>query len=70
MKKSELKKLVKALPPKWSETISLKTGYSIIHVSSVLYGRRNNDIIIKAAIELAEQYKNEKISASEKIKFL
>lgn len=65
-----LKKLRRSLPKKASRIIAERTGKSLSTVEKVLGGTRSNEMIIDAAILLAEKYKQNKLSRKEKIEAL
>lgn len=51
----ELKNIVDALPKKGVSKIAKKTGLSHTMVSLVLNGKRENDTVIDAALDLIEE---------------
>lgn len=53
----ELEKLRIALPKNWKSTLATRTGFSDVYVWEVLNGKKNNLIIIDAAISLAKEEK-------------
>jgi len=65
MTKENLKKLKKRLPFKWGTLLSNKTGFAKVTVLKVLNAGYENDIILDAAIALAEE--NEKKIQSRKL---
>jgi len=67
MNKTDLKKLRKRLPRSWAKLIAEKLNLSPIYVFKVLSGDRNNDTVILAAIDLAEESKEEKEKMRERI---
>jgi len=62
---SLLVKLRNKLPKDYKESLSKETGYSESYIYHVVTGKRNNEIIIKAAIELAKKSQT-KFSSIEK----
>ncbi|MDF2851663.1 MAG: hypothetical protein K0S31_2348 [Sphingobacterium multivorum] len=50
-----LEKLRKKLPKDYKESISKETGFSESYIYYVITGKRKNEVIIKAAIELAKK---------------
>ena len=70
MTKENLEKLKKRLPAKWAKLLSLKTGFAKVSIIKVMSGEYDNDNIIDAAIELAEENKKKLILRQTKIDML
>jgi hypothetical protein len=71
MKTKELDKLKKKLPKRFRMILWTRLNkYSLSSIDAVLRGDRNNDEIIDAAINLAEEHQNELKSRLEKINSL
>ena len=62
---SLLVKLRNKLPKDYKEILSKETGYSESYIYHVVNGKRNNEEIIKAAIELAKKSQSQ-LSSIEK----
>ncbi len=62
---SLLLKLRNKLPKDYKETLSKETGFSESYIYHVVTGKRKNEIIINAAIELAKQSQS-RLSSIEK----
>ena len=71
MKTRELDKLKSKLPKRYRMTLWKRlSNVSLEDIDKVLRGDSNNDRILKAAIELAEEHQNDLKSRSEKISTL
>lgn len=70
MTKKLLRKLKESLPAGYAQSIAKATGYSPDYCTNVLNGFRNNDIIIAAAVDLAERTRDERLALANKIKSL
>lgn len=70
MTKKLLQKLKESLPAGYAQSLANVTGYSPDYCTNVLNGFRNNDIIIAAAVDLAEKTKAERRQLAAKIKSL
>ena len=51
----QVQKIKAKLPKAWSTTLSEKTGHCPDMVIKTINGKRDNDMIIKAALELIEE---------------
>jgi hypothetical protein len=69
MEKEILKKLRKSLPVGYARILKerMNNKFSLSMIIRVINGERNNLSILNAAIELAEEYKNEQLERKEKI---
>ena len=67
MTKKQLKALRKKLPVGYAGKIADLTGYKPNTVYKVLNGKRQNLMVIEAAIKLAEANKNAEIDVQQKI---
>jgi hypothetical protein len=56
MTREEKKELKKKLPPKWSDSLSKKTGFSKIYIQQVMCGMTEHIRIEEAALELATEH--------------
>ncbi len=56
MNLKQLQKIKKSLPKGYRLMLSEGTGYSASHIDHVLAGRRINESIVNAAIELLEKH--------------
>ncbi len=71
MKTRELEKLRKKLPRKWRTELWRRLNrYSLSAINQVMRGDYNNDEIIDAAIELAEEHQAALKSRKEKLESL
>ena len=56
MNNKQLKKVKQSLPRGYRNLISKETGFSVSHIDHVLAGRRFNQSIVNAAIDLLEKH--------------
>jgi hypothetical protein len=59
MTKDELDKIKENLPGGYRETLASTTRLSVVTIDKVLSGERQNLNVIRAAIDLAKQHKEE-----------
>ena len=62
----DLKKLKAALPKDKSVRLMRRTGYSRNFIDKVFRGVRESDIVIRAAVKLADEYQKEQQEILEK----
>ena len=65
---NELNQIKESLPKGYRHTLKKVTGYSLNHIDNVLAGRRQNQSIVNAAIDLLEEYVHSREEVSNRLK--
>jgi hypothetical protein len=70
MDRKDLDKLRRNLPPKAKELLAEQFNVSVGHITQVLLGNRNNELVLIAAAEMAAEHKNKLSKAEEFVQSL
>ena len=61
MNQETRKKLIENLPDNWLELLAAQFRFSKSHLRNIVYGFRNNEDVLKAAVSIAEEAVQQKI---------